>query len=72
MEQSTKPKSLLQCCGYCSNNPPCDAIRFENGVCKLFKDLECCQPTEERTELFVNDEIIKELQRDNENRTTSN
>ena len=57
--QSDKPNSLIQCCGYCLNTPTCEAVEFQNEICRMFSNLLCCQESEMEKELLV-DDVIKE------------
>ena len=57
--KSDKPNSLIQCCGYCLNTPTCEAVEFQNEICRMFSNLLCCQESEMEKELLV-DDVIKE------------
>ena len=55
--QSDKPKTLLQCSAFCSNDPQCEAIRFDDQICEFYEKF-CCDANDVPTELFVNEEIL--------------
>ena len=59
--QSTKPNSLMECCGHCLSITTCEAIKFENGICNLYSNLLCCREEEEEKELFVDDATKQKL-----------